>query len=104
MEKYCIVQTTTNDKETALKITSNLLKKKLAACIQSHTIKSSYRWKGDLENSEEIILNIKTKTSLFEKIKKEIEENHNYETPEIISVPILDGSEKYLKWIDEETE
>ncbi len=103
MEKYCIVQTTTDDEETASQITNILLKENLAACIQSHMIQSSYRWKGKIENSKEIILNIKTRYSLFEKIKQKIEENHNYEVPEIIVIPILNGNGKYLRWIDEET-
>lgn len=100
---YCIVSTTTDTKENAEMITQTLLKKRLVACVQSDTIKSSYRWQGKIILADEIQLQMKTKISLFDLIKKEIEALHTYEVPEIIMLPLLDANAFYLEWIEKET-
>ena len=69
-----------------------------------YPIESFYKWQGEIENSKEMLLQIKTKTTLFEKVKQEIELQHEYEIPEIIITPIINGNQPYLKWIDEETQ
>jgi len=100
---YCIVSTTTDTKENANIISSDLLQKKLIACAQRTTTQSSYRWQGKIIESDEILLQMKTKKSLFEHIKKEIESIHTYDVPEIIMIPLLDANEFYLQWIEKET-
>ena len=100
---YCIVSTTTDTKENADTISGDLLQKKLIACAQCTTTQSSYRWQGKIIESDEILLQMKTKKSLFEHIKKEIESIHTYDVPEIIMIPLLDANDFYLQWIEEET-
>ena len=100
---YCIINTTTDSKENADAITQLLLEKKLIACVQSTTIQSAYRWQGKIIKSEEILLQMKTKKSLFEKIQTEIEQLHTYDVPEIIMVPLAGANVPYLQWIEEET-
>jgi len=100
---YCIVSTTTDTKENADAITQSLLQKKLVACVQSLTIHSSYRWQGKMILADEIQLQMKTKTSLFDLIKKDIEAIHTYDTPEIIMLALLNANDFYLEWIDKET-
>ena len=100
---YCIINTTTDSKENADAITQLLLEKKLIACVQSTTIQSAYRWQGKIIKSEEILLQMKTKKSLFEKIQTEIEQVHTYDVPEIIMVPLAGANVPYLQWIEEET-
>ncbi len=100
---YCIVSTTTDTKENAHDITEVLLQKKLIACSQSTTTQSAYRWQGKIIESEEILLQMKTKRSLFDYIQKEVEALHTYDVPEIIMVPLLDANKLYLRWIEEET-
>lgn len=100
---YCIVSTTTDSKENAEVITQSLLQKKLIACVQSSTIDSAYRWQGKTIQAKEIRLQMKTKKSLFEQIKDEIEVLHTYDVPEIIMVPLVNANKFYLKWIDSET-
>ena len=85
---YCIISTTTDSKENADTITQLLLEKKLVACIQSSIIQSAYSWQKKIIHSEEILLQMKTKRSLFEKVRTEIEHLHTYDVPEIIMVPI----------------
>lgn len=100
---YCIVSTTTDSKENADVISNDLLQKKLIACAQRTTTQSSYKWQGKIIESDEILLQMKTKKTLFEHIKTEIETMHTYEVPEIIMIPLLDANEFYLQWIEDET-
>lgn len=100
---YCIVSTTTDTTENADIISQTLLEKKLIACAQRTTTQSAYRWKEKIIESDEILLQMKTKKSLFEHIKKEIESLHTYEVPEIIMIPLLDANDFYLQWINKET-
>jgi periplasmic divalent cation tolerance protein len=100
---YCIITTTIDDENIADQITTSLLQDHLVACVQSHTVQSKYHWNGTLETSEEILLQMKTKASLFEEVKVQIEALHSYEVPEIIMTPILDANDDYLAWIDKET-
>ena len=100
---YCIITTTIDDENIADQISTTLLQDHLVACVQSHTVQSKYHWNGTLETSEEIFLHMKTKASLFEEIKLQIEALHSYDVPEIIMTPILDANESYLNWIEEET-
>jgi periplasmic divalent cation tolerance protein len=100
---YSIVLTTINNPEEAAKIAQALLSSKLAACVQIHQIKSYYTWQGKINIDDEQQLIIKCKTQDFEKIQLCIQENHSYEIPEIIQIPISDGLPAYLQWIDQMT-
>lgn len=99
--KYAIIITTCANDEDAKIIIDSLLEKKLAACIQLFHVNSFYSWKGDVVNDLESILFIKCKESNFDEINNDIMVNHKYETPEIVKIPITNGFEGYLKWIDE---
>jgi periplasmic divalent cation tolerance protein len=100
---YCIITTTIDDENIAEQISTALLQDHLVVCVQSHTVQSKYHWNGTLETSEEILLQMKTKASLFDEIKVKIKALHSYDVPEIIMTPIIDANESYLKWIEEET-
>jgi periplasmic divalent cation tolerance protein len=84
-----------------LLIAQMLLTAKLAACIQVNQIKSYYTRQGSINIDDEQQLLIKCKTQDFAKIQGCIKENHSYETPEIIQIPITDGSPEYFQWISE---
>ena len=100
---YCIITTTIDDEHVADQICTTLLRDHLVACIQGYTVQSKYHWNCTLETSEEILLQMKTKVSLFEEVKVQIEALHTYDVPEIIMTSILDANKDYLKWIEEET-
>ncbi len=101
--KALVVQTTTAKKKEAKKLAKILLKKRLGACIQISKIKSFYTWKGRVCEDKEFLLSIKTKKSCFKKIQREIKENHSYDLPEIIAIPIQKSSKEYRKFIGENT-
>lgn len=100
-EKYAVVMVTCENQDEAHAIIDTLLKNKLAACIQTMPINSHYVWKNEVCRDSEILLFIKTKKELFEKIQDTIILKHSYEVPEIILLPIWEGYPPYLNWIDE---
>lgn len=103
MEKYIQITTTTKNRGNAEKIAETVVKKRLAACVQIvGPITSVYWWKEKIEKTEEWLCVIKTTEELYSRLEKAILEAHTYETPEILAVPVIEGSKNYLMWIDSE--
>jgi len=104
MNEFIIVFVTCKDHKEANKITKSLLNKKLCACVNIvPKIESHYWWQGKIEKSSEVLLIIKTRSSLFKKLSSQIKLNHSYEVPEIISFSISEGNPDYLQWITDST-
>jgi len=101
---YSVVITTCADNESAKRLAGVLVSERLAACIQLFPIESVYFWKGEVCCEGEIVLFIKTKTDLFDRLSSAIVEHHSYELPEIIRLPITGGLPEYLWWISETTQ
>ena len=103
VKKYIIVQTHTNKKQVYKDISRLLIEKKVAACINIYpAVLSIYRYNNEVVEDNEYLIHIKAPSDKFTEIRKIIERLHNYETPEIISLEILESNEKYLKWIEDE--
>jgi len=103
MTPYVQVVTTVERKEDGEDIAKTLVERRLAACVQLvGPIKSMYWWKDEIETAKEWLCYIKTHESLYDELEEAIKAIHPYETPEIISLPILSGSEDYLEWIHNE--
>jgi periplasmic divalent cation tolerance protein len=100
----CIqVTTTTSKEEEARSLAKTLVEKRLAACAQVlGPITSVYWWQGKMEEAKEWLCIFKTRASLYEKLEEEIRRIHPYEVPEIVALPIADGSRDYLEWIRKE--
>lgn len=103
MSDFIMITTTFDNKEEANNISELLLKQRLVSCCQLSNIRSSYHWKGNIEHTEEYILQMKSRKNLYKEIENVILENHSYETPQIVAYDIVDGYKKYLDWIKEET-
>jgi len=100
----CVILVSSPDEKTAEKIATRLLEKRLAACIHINgPIQSLYLWEERLQRSQEWQVWIKSKMLLFTEITQEICQLHPYEVPQIISMPIVDGLEPYLNWLDQST-
>ena len=100
--KFIQVITTTDNMEEAEKISSALVEKKLSACVQIiGPITSTYWWEEKIETSQEYLLFIKTEEGLYREVEEAIKELHSYQVPEIVALPVIAGSEDYLKWIKE---
>ena len=97
-----LVLTTAGSEAEANKIAQALVERRLAACVNIiPRIQSVYRWRDQVEKSEEFLLFIKTKRALEPELRAAIRELHSYELPEHIVLAIEHGSEEYLKWMDE---
>jgi periplasmic divalent cation tolerance protein len=103
MTDKIVVLSTCGSAEEAAKIARALVEKKLAACVNvMPAVRSFYRWKDVIEDEQESLLVIKSSRALFNDLRVEIEKLHSYEVPEVIAVPVVDGSEGYLEWLDRE--
>ncbi len=90
--------------EEARKIAQAVTEECLAACVNIVPgITSVYRWKGEVEEAQEFLLIIKTRTRLVPDLQQRLQELHSYEVPELITVPVTGGLPAYLAWIGEET-
>jgi periplasmic divalent cation tolerance protein len=94
------VVTTTASKDEAERIARTLLEKRLAACVQIiGPIESLYWWQGTINKSEEWMCLAKSKLGLLSQIEGTIKALHSYEVPEILALPVVAGSERYLQWL-----
>ncbi|HTQ38544.1 MAG TPA: divalent-cation tolerance protein CutA [Pirellulales bacterium] len=103
-EEFIQIVTTAASQESAKKIAHALLEQRLAACVQIvGPVKSIYRWKGQIETAAEWQCWIKTRRAKYEPAAQVIRQHHTYELPEILALPIVEGSEAYLRWLASET-
>ena len=99
-DKIVVLSTCANEADAG-RVARALVEARLAACISTVPgLTSYYRWKGALETSSEVLLLIKTSRELFPQLKLELEKIHPYEVPEILALPVVEGAENYLNWID----
>ena len=98
---YIIVFITVKNLGEAKRISEGLLKEKLIACANIiRGVESFFWWQGKIDKAKEVLLIVKTQRRLFSKIVKTVKSLHSYDCPEVIALPIVDGSKDYLKWID----
>ena len=103
MNEFVVVYVTVGSSEEGNRLAHALVEEKLAACVNRiASVRSVYRWQGQVEQSDEELLIIKTKRALFDRLKTRVQELHSYLVPEIIALPILEGNESYLKWLGEQ--
>jgi periplasmic divalent cation tolerance protein len=104
MTEYIQVLSTTGSKDDARKIAASAVGKRLAACAQIlGPITSTYWWQGAMESAEEWLCLLKTRKDLYDELEQDIRENHPYDVPEILALPVTAGNQSYLEWIMSET-
>ena len=90
--------------DAAAEMARTLVEERLAACANLiPAIRSIYRWQDKIEDTNEVLLLLKTRTEHFERLKGRILELHPYEVPEVIAIPIEAGYSAYLEWIGKAT-
>ncbi|MDQ2898243.1 MAG: divalent-cation tolerance protein CutA [Acidobacteriota bacterium] len=98
-----VVLSTCGSNEEAERIACLLVEERLAACVNVLApMRSFYRWKGVVENASEWLLVIKTSRDRFEALRATLEAANSYELPEILALPVVDGSPNYLNWLEGE--
>ena len=100
--QHIVVYVTTGSQEEADNLSRGLVEERLAFCVNAlPAVKSTYYWEGKLCEDEEILLIIKTRSSKFAALETWVRKNHSYDVPEVIALPIVKGSQPYLKSIDD---
>lgn len=103
-ENIMIFVTASSDSE-AQTISKDLVGSRLVACANLLPgIRSIFQWKGEVQSEQEVLVIMKSRTELFDRIERRVRELHSYDVPEILAIPILAGSLPYLAWLREETD
>jgi len=102
MNRFIQIVTTIEHKSDAEMIASELLEKRLVACVQVTQCRSTYRWQGKIEQTEEYILTMKSRSDLFGYLEGVLRKIHPYDVPEIIATEIKYGNKDYLAWLNDE--
>ncbi|MCE1178022.1 MAG: divalent-cation tolerance protein CutA [Micrococcales bacterium] len=96
------VHITTPDSATAERIARLLVEERLAACAQVlPDMTSYYRWDGVVQADPECLILAKTTPGRFDELAARVEQEHPYETPEVIAMPIVAATEAYAAWLAE---
>ncbi len=94
-----IALVTAPDLKTARKLARLALEGRLVACVNLvPRIESHFWWQGKLETGSEVLMLLKTTTARMEALERLVSENHPYDTPEFLIVPVNRATERYLKW------
>ncbi len=103
MTDKIVVLSACDSEEQAATLARHLVERRLAACVNIVAgARSFYRWKGAIEDTPEWLLVIKSRRDLFSALRAEIGKMHSYEIPELLALPVVEGSENYLAWLDRE--
>jgi periplasmic divalent cation tolerance protein len=103
MTDKIVVLSVCDSEEEAARIARVLVERGLASCVNIlPQARSIYRWKNKIEDAREFVLLIKSRRDVFDALRTEIVKMHSYEIPEVIALPIVDGSDAYLAWLDRE--
>ncbi|MBM4146817.1 MAG: divalent-cation tolerance protein CutA [Nitrospira sp.] len=99
-----IVFMTASSEDEAAKISRAVVEARLAGCVNIiKNIRSIYSWEGKIEDEAEVLMIAKTQKHLFDPLMKKVKALHSYKVPEIIAMPVVDGSEDYLDWLKQVT-
>ena len=95
-----LVLCTCPNQTVADEITTALLERGLAACINRIPgVESTYRWEGRIERDQEHLLMIKTTSHAYRALEKLVLDTHPHDVPEVIAISLVEGSARYLDWI-----
>jgi periplasmic divalent cation tolerance protein len=99
-ETILLALSTFPDRETAQRISSQLVTEKFAACANILPgIESIYRWKDKIETGNETLVFFKLSEDRQSAFQEKLRSLHPYEVPEIIFIPVLSGLPEYLRWV-----
>lgn len=103
--EYCVVLTTMPAESDAATLAEQLVTSRLAACVNIlPPMTSIYRWQGEVERAQELQVIIKTVSARLPALREALTAHHPYEVPELLVLPVTDGSPAYLAWLREATD
>jgi periplasmic divalent cation tolerance protein len=103
MQEHLVVLITAGSQEEADRIANALVAEMLAACVNVLPgVTSVYRWEGEVQRDQEWLLVAKSTREVLDDLVRCVQAIHSYDLPEIIALPVVGGSEAYLRWLDGE--
>lgn len=99
--QHVVVQVTTGSREQAELIARTLVERRLAASGQVAPLRTWYRWQGRVHEADEHVVSLFTRRDRFAEVARAVRELHEYELPQIVAVPLVEGTPEFLAWIDE---
>lgn len=95
-----VVLVTASSKAEALLIGRGVVEKKLAACVTIvPNVTSIFEWGGKACEEHECLLVMKSNADVYAALEAEVKSLHSYEVPEILALPVVQGSSEYLTWV-----
>lgn len=101
---YSLVYTTVGSFKAAEEISSELLERKLVACVNAFEMRSTYRWKEGITSEKEIALLLKTRTDRVDELLRVLDDIHPYEVPCALEFPVEKGLPSFFAWIDSQVQ
>jgi periplasmic divalent cation tolerance protein len=98
---HVVVQVTTGSREEAERIARALVERRLAASGQVGPLRTWYRWQGRVHEADEHLVSLFTRGDRFVAVAAAVRELHGYALPQIVAVPLVQGTAEFLRWIDE---
>jgi periplasmic divalent cation tolerance protein len=100
-----VVLVTAPDNAAADRLARALVEERLIACANLvPRLRSIYRWEGEVEESDEVLLLLKARRADVDAIAVRVQELHPYDVPEVVAVDVVAGLEPYLEWVNTETD
>jgi|DewCreStandDraft_5_1066085.scaffolds.fasta_scaffold86804_1 periplasmic divalent cation tolerance protein len=94
-----VIFVTASSMEEASQLAEHLVRERLAACVNIlGPVRSIYVWDGKLQKDSEYLLLIKAAAENFSALEQAVRKRHSYTVPEILALPVADGSPTYLEW------
>lgn len=94
---------TTSSYQEARNIAQKLLEEKLVACANIlDGMESLYWWHGNIEQSQEAVLLVKTTKNLFDQVEQMVKSMHSYDVPCIVALPLIQVNKEYAEWISDQ--
>ena len=104
MADHIIVLVTAPSADEGRSVAKALVEARLCACVNMiEGVKSTFRWQGEVQEEDEVLLVCKGREKDFPEIEKKVKEHHSYTVPEVIALHIQKGYNEYLDWITRET-
>lgn len=104
MTEFIVILVTAAGRQEAETMADALVRDRLVACANIlGGVRSLFHWQGKIDQADEQLIVMKGRSDHFHRIEQRIRELHSYEVPEIIAIPVVDGSAPYLNWLREET-
>ncbi|AIU87197.1 divalent cation tolerance protein CutA [Pectobacterium odoriferum] len=96
-----VILCTAPDDACAQRLADSLLETRLAACVTLLPgARSRYYWEGKLEQQSEVQMLIKSDTSHQQALLTHLKQQHPYDTPELLVLPVSGGNSDYLTWLN----